>query len=80
MSADSIASTTNGLFVGSDTQINFDFKNEFVPTQGSPLKKLIGNYTGKIHFGNNYRSNYNVPIPNTYTHTMALIKKYGWIK
>ncbi len=63
-----------------DTNIDFVFKDGFEPTQGSPLKELVGNYTGKVHFSNIYGSGYYISVPKSYTHTMALIKKYGWVK
>jgi len=61
-------------------QLNIAFVNGFVPAEGSPLKKLIGNYSGQVHFDLTYNTNYRLTIPKSYVHTMALIKKYGWIK
>lgn len=57
-------------------RIDLEFKDSFVPSAGSPLKKLIGNYSGKVHFNNSpYFS-----VPKSFVHTTKLVKKYGWIK
>lgn len=73
---------TEAATAGYDDAIQFSisFQSSFVPAPGSPLKKLIGNYSGKVHFESSYGPSYNLSIPKTYTHTLALIKKYGLVK
>lgn len=75
--ADTTTATTDE---SNDIQLNISLVDGFVPKENSSLKNLIGNYSGKVNLSINYNGPYIVSIPKSYTHTMALIKKYGWIK